>query len=237
MDADANFTLAEAVALVGAFDFATGRAVQPGIFSSGNIFLAEPAALLIDLADSGSIRVDKAQTSRAFPGSYTTRVVVTGSEPTDELLREVYQLVAKQKPRVATDSILAKIATRPIHNRLREAGLVSQVGRLLKQDVLTNSGVRVRDQLCEEINEFISAGSEADVDRLTARSSLIMAVLLAGYVAGPLYLVKGQDREEAIEREQRLVMVRQRVSSEGDKAPARASILTALQLANASYIQ
>jgi len=174
-----DLTLAEAVALVGGFDPGSGNGIQPGMFSHGNIFLAESAALLIALADDGYIGVS-------------------------------------------------------VHDRLVTSGLVTRTGRLVRRESLTPEGLRVRAELCAEIDGFIAPGATIDAAAISKRTALIVAVLLAGLVTRPLY--SGQHRQAAIESELRLSALRERVATGGEQGYHRAQLLAALSLANAGFI-
>ena len=228
-----DLTLAEAVALVGGFDPGSGKGIQPGMFSQGNIFLAESAALLIALADGGCIRLEHGKSSQLIPGAATTRVVAAEREPEQPLLRASYQAIVKQTKSVSTDHLLTRIGV-SVHDRLVTSGLVARTGRLVRRESLTPEGLRVRAELCAEIDGFLAPGATIDAAAISERTALIVAVLLAGLVARPLY--SGQHRQAAIESELRLSALRERVATEGEQGYHRAQLLAALSLANAGFI-
>ena len=233
MDAVNDLTLAEAVALVGGFDPRTGEAIRPGVFSHGNIFLAESAALLIGLADDGCIELERAQTSKLIPGAATTHVLAGTGEPTHPLLLAPHRVVVSQRKPTTADRLVAKISSRPIHDRLVASGLMTRTGRLVKRDSLTPAGLQVRADLCAELDGFAS-GAEVDASAVNELAAMVVAVLLAGLVAQPLHL--GQDRQTAIESGRRLALLSERVTTVGEHASHRAQLLAALRLANAGFV-
>lgn len=228
-----DLILAEAVALVGAFDPVSGKAIQPGVFSTGNIFLAESAALLIALVDDGCVDFERAKRSQLIPGAATTRPVAGGPEPEHPLLLGAYRTVVKHAA-LSTDLLLARIATAPIHDRLLASGLIARTGRLVKRETLTADGLRLRSDLCAEIDDFTAPGAETDAAVVSERAALMAAVLVAGLVAQPLH--HSREREAAIAREARLMLLRERVSATGEHASGRAKVLAALGLANAGFV-
>ncbi|TQL47561.1 hypothetical protein FB562_0626 [Homoserinimonas aerilata] len=243
----ADLTLPEAVALVGAFDPVTGKGIQPGVFSTGNIFLAESAALLIALVDDGCVDFEWAKSSQLVPGAGTTRPVAGGPEPKHPLLLGAYRTVVKhaaqeggeqgstrQGKTLSTDLLLARIATAPIHDRLFSSGLVARTGRLVKREALTADGLRLRRELCAEIDDFTASEVETDAAAVSERTALIVAILVVGLVAQPLY--PSREREATIAAEARLTLLRERVSATGEHAFGRATVLAALGLANAGFI-
>lgn len=231
MVAGHGLTLAEAVALVGAFD-PTGKGILPGVFSPGNIFLAESAALLIELADDGCIELELADTSRIVPGGSTTHVRVGSAEPTHPLLVVPYRVIAGRSMPVTADRLIARISSRPIHDQLAASGLMTRTGRLLKRDSLTPAGLKARAGVFAEIDGYVTSGVE--VVGVSELAALVGAVLLAGLVAKPLY--SGQGRQASIESERRLTLLHERVATVGEHAPNRARLLAALSLANAGFV-
>ena len=227
-----DLTLAEAVALVGGFDPGSGKGIQPGMFSQGNIVLAESAALLIALADDGYIRLEHGKSSKLIPGAATTRVGAGDREPEHPLLRASYQAIVKQTKSVSTDLLLTRIGVSVV-DRLVTSGLVTRTGRLVRRESLTPGGLRVRAELCADIDGFIAPGATIDAAAISERTALIVAVLLAGLVTRPLY--SGQHRQAAIESRLRLNALRERVATGGEQGYHRAQLLAALSMAVAGY--